>query len=97
MDYGWVAIIVAVLGSGGVAGLLSSRSTREGALIDQYQENIAEVRADLATEKAARIEDRENFNSTITVMMGHIIALHQWADEGANPPPPAIPPELWQR
>lgn len=98
---GIALLLAALLGSGGVSAYFSSRparSTREGALIDQYQERYAEQeeklekqdkRIDELAETVDAMRRREiTYRTYIYELIRHI-------EDKAGPPPPPLPADLY--
>lgn len=90
---GWIASII-VAGIGGFTTYLVAKANRKGTsenlLIDQYQEDNASLRTELAlaNNKIEKQESRER------VLIDYVYKLHQHIMEGKAPPPPEFPREL---
>lgn len=106
---GALVIVAALVGSGGVSGYFATRpakSTREGALIDQYQERYDEqVKALKAQDE--RIEKQQKQISEISAQVdnmrrreityrNYMYELIRHIEEKAGPPPPPLPEELYK-
>ena len=106
---GVIIVVVALVGSTGISGYLAtrpSRSTREGALIDQYQERYAEqeARIEKQDERLDKQEDEiDELRKSIRAMQqreityrNYMYELIRHIEEGAGPPPPQMPSDLYR-
>ena len=59
--------------------------------IDQRQEDIAALRAEVRQEKHDRLEGEQRMSSTINTQADYISALRQHIVDGKPPPPPPYP------
>lgn len=108
-DKGWVIILLALIGSGGLSALLTSgsgmrnnKSTRENALIDQYQERDKDRQAEIDQLKTQHAADRTEWEKRFKqledktrVIIQYNYDLLKWASTGATPPPPEPPAEMY--
>jgi septal ring factor EnvC (AmiA/AmiB activator) len=98
-----------MIGSSGISGWLASRpprSTREGALIDQYQERYEEQEARIKRQddRLDKQEDEiDELRASVRSLQQRDIAARNYMyelirhiEEGAGPPPPEMPPELFR-
>lgn len=106
---GIAVVIAALLGSGGVSAYFASRparSTREGALIDQYQERYDEqVKVAEAQEKRIeRLDKRiaetdekvDQMRRREIVYRNYMYELIRHIEEKVGPPPPPLPSDLYR-
>lgn len=98
---GVALVVAALLGSGGISTYFARReprSTREGALIDQYQERYAEQEAKLdkqdkrIDELAAQVDAMRRREITYRT---YIYELIRHIEDKAGPPPPSLPADLY--
>lgn len=108
-DSGWVIVLVALLGGGGLSALLTSgsgmknnKSTRENALIDQYQERnkerdqeIVDLKESHRAEKIAIEERVQKLEDRMRIVIQYNFKLISHIAEGKPPPPPEPPAEMY--
>jgi len=98
---GVVIVVAALLGSTGISGYLAtrpSRSTREGALIDQYQERYAEQVSEMKDMKAGQAELEKRIRTLERrdiSYRNYMYTLIKHIEEGVGPPPPPMPSDLY--
>ncbi len=94
---GLALIAAALLGGGGIGSFVLSirrprgEGDRENTLIDQYQEQVASLRDEVAQVK----KENEKLRSREVLVISHLWTLHQHIMEGKPPPPPPFPAGLF--
>jgi hypothetical protein len=95
---GWVALALGIIGSGGLSGLYVSRGTKEGALIDQYQERyseqVAEIR-DLKETSLIQAKEITTLQRQNITLRQYVVQLYEHISSGKPPPPPAPPGDMF--
>lgn len=98
MNWTAAGLVVGVLvGSGGIGSMVviffkpkRAAGVRENDLIDQYQEQVTELRSEVAELK----RESERKTARESLMIQHVWELHQHIVDQKPPPPPPFPPGL---